>query len=100
MCFLHLLFNAIDMNKKGIETKIVIEGKATALIPAMIEEENPLFKQVVDLNLIDSVCKACANQMGVLAFVQEKTSLPLNDELMGHPPMAPYIEKGYQLITL
>lgn len=100
MCFLHLLFNAIDMHKKGIEAKIVIEGKATALVKPMVEEKNPLFMQAIDLQLIDSVCKACSNQMGVLDFIQNNTNLPLNDDLMGHPPMEPYIAQGCQLITL
>ena len=26
MCFIHVLLNALDMNKKGYEVKIVIEG--------------------------------------------------------------------------
>ncbi|SHH69102.1 hypothetical protein SAMN02745245_01947 [Anaerosphaera aminiphila DSM 21120] len=100
MCFMHILFNAIDMHKKGIETKIVIEGKATALIKIMIEKENKLFKEVVELDLIDSVCKACSNQMGVLDFIKDNTNLPLNGDLLGHPPMAPYVQDGYEIITL
>ena len=100
MCFLHLLFNALDMDQKGIETKIVIEGKATALIKTMVEENNPLFAKVRGKGLIDWVCKACSSQMGVLDFVEQQTDLPLNGDLMGHPPMEPYIRAGYQLIAL
>ena len=100
MCFLHLLFNAIDIHEKGMEAKIVIEGKATALVKTMVEDENPLFKKALTLGLIQGVCKACAKQMGVLNFVENHTQLPLLDSLMGHPPMAPYIEEGYQIITL
>ncbi len=100
MCFLHVLFNALDMDQKGIEVKIVIEGKATALIKTMVEENHPLFAKVREKELIDSVCKACSNQMGVLDFVQQQTDLPLNGDLLGHPPMQPYISAGYQLIVL
>ncbi|RVU53949.1 cytoplasmic protein [Anaerosphaera multitolerans] len=100
MCFMHLLFNAIDMHKKGIETKIVIEGKATALIKTMVESDNKLYKEVVGLGLIDAVCQACAHQMGVLEFVKNETDLPINADLLGHPPMAPYIKEGYDIITL
>ena len=100
MCFVHLLLNAVDMYEKGMDTRIVIEGKATKLIPIMIEEENPLFQKVLDLGLIDSVCRACSLQMDVLEFIETKTELPLNGELKGHPPMAPYFNEGYELIIL
>lgn len=100
MCFTHILFNAIDMHKKDIDVKIVIEGMATKLIPELIEEENPLFKEAQELELIDSVCYACANQMGVLEFVENETDLTLNKDLLGHPPMEPYVKAGYEIITL
>lgn len=100
MCFTHLLLNAIDMHEKGMDARIVIEGKATKLIPVMIEEENPLFQKVRELDLIDSVCRACSMQMGVLEFVETETDLPLNGELKGHPPMAPYFSNGYEMVIL
>lgn len=100
MCFSHILFNAIDLHEKSINCRIVIEGKATALVKELMQEENPLFAKVLKLNLIDSVCKACANQMGVLEYIEKETDLTLNGDLLGHPPMAPYIEEGFEIITL
>ena len=100
MCFTHILFNAIDMHNKGIKTAIVIEGKATKIVKEMVESNHKLFNDVLELGLIDSVCKACANQMGVLEFIEQNTKLKINDDLMGHPPMEPYIKDGYQIITL
>lgn len=100
MCFTHILFNALDMHKKGIDTHIVIEGAATKLVKTMIEKENPLFLQVTELDLIDSVCMACSRQMGVYDFINDETDFKLGDELLGHPPIEPYIAKGYQVITL
>lgn len=100
MCFMHLLLNALDMHNKGIDVGIVMEGKATALIKDLVENKNELFKKVTDLNLIDSVCKACANKMGVLQFVEENTQFTIVGDLQGHPPMEPYIKNGYEIITL
>lgn len=100
MCFTHLLINAIDMNKKGIEARIVVEGKATKLVKTMIENDNPIFKEVLEMDLIDSVCRACSNQMGVLEYIENETDLVLSGKLMGHPPMRPYIDNRYQIITL
>ena len=44
MCFIHVLLNALDMQKKGYEGKIVIEGAAAKLIPELMKEDNPLHK--------------------------------------------------------
>ena len=100
MCFAHILFNAIDLHKKGVETRIVIEGKATALVKTMVLEKNPMFVQALELGLIDSVCRACSHQMEVLEFIENETQLTLDGTLLGHPPMAPYIEDGFSVITL
>ncbi len=99
MCFMHILLNAIDMYEKGIETRIVIEGKATALVKNLIESDNKLFKKAMDLNIIGSICEACSRQMGVLEY-NEATGLPINGDLMGHPPMEPYIKAGYEIVAL
>lgn len=100
MCFNHIMLNAIDMHNKNIKVGIIIEGKATALVKELLENENKLFKEVVKLGLIDSICKACSNQMGVLDYLENNTQLPINGDLMGHPPIEPYIRDGYEIITL
>ena len=101
MCFIHVLLNALDMAKRGFSVKLVIEGKATALIPEMIKPESGLkhlYEQVIELNLIDCVCNACASKMNVLENVKEQ-NLPLCAELKGHPSIARYIDGGYEVLT-
>ncbi len=100
MCFNHILLYVLDLHKKGYEAKIVLEGQATKLVQILIEEEHPLFKQVMELNLIDSVCKACANQTGSLEYIENNTNLRIDGEMMGHPSMEPFIKDGYKIITL
>ena len=100
MCFNHIMLNAIDMHKKNIEVSIIIEGKATALVKTFVENDNKLFKEIVKLGFIDSVCKACSNQMGVLEFIENNTNLPINGDLQGHPPIEPYIRDDYEIIAL
>lgn len=99
MCFMHLLLNAVDMHKKGMKVKIVMEGKAVKLIKELEESNNKMYKKARELNLFDSICKACSAQMGVLEY-NEKTGIPMSGELNGHPPMYPYINEGYEIITL
>ena len=101
MCFIHVLLNTLDLEKHGNSVKLVIEGSAAKLIPDLVSPDSPLnhlFQEVKDRGLIDCVCNACAEKMGVIASVRD-LDLPLCAEMKGHPSMARYIEEGYEIIT-
>jgi hypothetical protein len=101
MCFIHVLLNALDMNEKGHEVKIVIEGSATKLIPELKKKGNPmyaLYQKAKDSGLIDGVCKACSNKMGTLEAARQEGFKLLSD-MNGHPGMVDYMEKGFEVIT-
>jgi hypothetical protein len=101
MCFIHVLLNALDMNERAYETKIIIEGAATQLIPELEKKENPLhqlWKKAKGAGLVEGVCKACANKMDSIAAAKAQ-GLPLLEEMLGHPSMARYHEAGYEIIT-
>ena len=101
MCFIHVLLNALDMKDKGYESKIVIEGAATKLIPELEKKGNPLqplWEKVKSFKLVDGVCKACANKMGTLE-ASKNQGLPLLDDMSGHPSMVRYRDSGYEIVT-
>jgi hypothetical protein len=101
MCFVHVLLNAIDMNDRGHDVKIVIEGAATKLVPELAQESNPMFRlyeKAKGLDLIDGACKACANKMGTLEAAQAQ-GIRLLDEMSGHPSIARYLEEGFEVMT-
>ena len=86
-CFAHALLNGLDMQARGWDIKLVIEGRATGLIKALAEPDAPfapLYGKVKKSGLIDCVCRACANKMGALAAA-EAQGLPLAGEMQGHP---------------
>ena len=99
MCFLHVLLNAIDMENRGMESKIVIEGEAVKLVVEMEESKNPLYLEAKQKGIIAGICKACSAKLGVLAYNQN-AGLPLLDDMSGHPSIAAYIAQGYQVITM
>ena len=99
ICFMHVLLNALDMGNEGIETKIIIEGEAVKLIKEMENTANPLYLMAKTKGFIDGICKACSAKMGVLEY-NETVGIPLVGDMSGHPPIAAYIKKGYQVITL
>lgn len=102
MCFVHVLLNALDMAEKGHEVKVIFEGAATKQIAELADESKPfaqLYAQVKAKGLVAAVCKACAAKMEALDAAQAQ-GLPISAEMSGHPPLAEYVEAGYQIITL
>ena len=101
MCFIHVLLNALDMNERGTESHIVIEGAATKLIPDLAKVDNPLhtlWEKTKSQGLVAGACKACAQKMGVLEAAWQQ-NLTLLDEMNGHPSMGGWREAGYEVIT-
>jgi len=101
MCFIHVLLNALDFHAKGVEAKIIVEGAATRLIPELEKEENPLhqlWRKTKQLQLVDGACKACSQKMGTDRDAQAQ-GLVLLDDMTGHPAMAAYRERGFEIIT-
>lgn len=101
MCFIHVLLNALDMNEKGEEAKIVIEGESVKLLPELVKKDNPLnmlWEKAVAKNLIAGVCFACAKKLGTFDEAKKQGFLLL-DEMSGHAGMADWQNNGYTVIT-
>ncbi len=101
VCFIHVLLNGLDMHAKGMGGRIVVEGAATALLPALAESGNPLhqlWQQAKSHNLIDGVCKGCAHKMGTVDEAVRQ-GLNLLDDMSGHPSISRYIDDGYTVIS-
>lgn len=101
MCFIHVLLTALDMQVRGHEGGIVVEGAATKLLSELPKPDHALhqlWEKVKSANLVEGVCKACSQKMGTLQAAQEQ-GLTLLDEMNGHPSMAAYQEQGYTIIT-
>jgi len=101
MCFIHVLLNALDLNARNQGGRIVVEGAATQLVTELTREEHPLhalWEKVKAADLVEGVCKACSQKMGVLDQINE-LGLPLGEDMMGHPGMARYVKEGFSIIT-
>lgn len=100
MCFIHVLLNTLDMKEKGYDVALVVEGSATKLLEGLIKEDHQLhglYEKVKEEGLVDCVCRACANKMGTLE-IAEKEDLPVCGPMKGHPSMADYIDKDYEVL--
>jgi len=45
MCFIHVILNALDLNQRGHEVKVIVEGSATKLADQFQNKQNPFFDQ-------------------------------------------------------
>lgn len=101
MCFVHVLLNALDMKSRGDEVLIILEGASVKLIPELVKSENPLnglWKKAVSADLVEGVCKACAQKLGTLDQAVEQ-GLKLLDGMSGHVAMADYQKRDFIVIT-
>ena len=101
MCFVHVLINAIEMKEKEYDVKLIIEGSACKQVSELSDPEAPfsnLYRKVVEMGILDCVCKACSNKMGSHESAL-KQGLDLCGELGGHPSIARYMEEGYEILT-
>lgn len=101
MTFVHVLLHALDMEERGYQVKLVIEGSATKTVNVLNdpgEMFNQLYCAVRDRGLISAVCQACAVRMGALEGIKAQ-GLPLAGEMQGHPGLAKYLEQGWQVLT-
>jgi len=101
VCFIHVLLNGLDMKAKGMDSRIIVEGAATALLPKLADAQNPLHKLWEDAKsqgIVDGVCKGCAHKMGTVDEAVNQ-GLALLDDMSGHPSMAAYIEDGFEVIS-
>lgn len=101
MCFVHVLLNALDMKDKGHDVRVVIEGAAAGLIKTVAEKDHPLhglWEKIKAGGGIEGVCRACSAKMGTLKEA-ERQGLKLLDDMSGHPGMAGYVDRGFEIIT-
>ena len=101
MCFVHALLNTLDMKERGFDVSLILEGASVSLIGPLSSEEHPfhaLWQRALDARVITAVCRACAAKFKATGAAQA-LGLSLEGEMSGHPPIAPYIEQGYQIVT-
>ena len=100
ICFIHVLLNALDLNEKGREGHIILEGEAVTLVEEMRRPESSLsqlYQKVRSKELIIGACKACSMKLGADKTMAEE-NIPLIGEMGGHPSMADYMDDGYEII--
>jgi hypothetical protein len=99
-CFAHVMLYALDLQSKGHEVKLIIEGAATKLITDLAKDGAPfsnLYSKNKEKDLIACICKACSQKMGTLPEA-ERQGLNIVGNMQGHPEIVSYLEAGYAIL--
>lgn len=99
LCFNHVLLNALDAKAKGHDARVVMEGESVKLAAQLEQSNHPAWLKAKELAVIDSICRACSAKMGVLEQ-NLSVGIPVVGDMAGHPPMAPYIENDFTVVTI
>ncbi len=98
-CLMHVLMNAVDLAEKGMQVRVIFEGRSVILVSVLKEEGNPHFSKALSLGLLAGVCFACSKMLNVLEQ-NEALGLPMLKDMYGHAAMSPYLMEGYQVISI
>ncbi|MBN1584638.1 MAG: cytoplasmic protein [Anaerolineae bacterium] len=99
---MHAFIFARDIKARGGEARIILEGAAPELLLALPNPEHKmhaLYVKVKQEGLIAGACKACALQAKAVEAARAE-GITLIDDAFGHVSLAPFIEQGFQIVTL
>lgn len=98
-CFQHVLLNAAQLAEAGHEVRVIFEGASVKLVPQLEGENNPVYGKLKDKGLIAGICLACSKVLGVYEACVG-TGLPMLSDMSGHAGMKPFIDQGYEVISM
>lgn len=101
MCMVHAFMYVKELNEKGKEAKLILEGKATA-VPKLYADGKGMVGKWYDMakknGWIDCVCKACSTVIKSLEAA-EREGLKICSDLNGHVSIDKYLSNGYTVIV-
>ena len=98
----HAFLFVRDVDARGGEAQIIFEGNSPKWLPELADPDHKmakLFGIVRDQGLVAGVCKGCAAVHGVLD-VAEAMGLHLLSDAYGHVSLIPYVQRGYEIVSL
>ena len=101
----HAFMYALDLEAKGHQVRILLEGEATRCLAEREGRFGELFEQALKRGLIAGACQAASRgcctgdpARNVEALAKEQ-GLPLFADMQGHASIAAFVEEGYEVVT-
>lgn len=100
----HAFLYAKELKEHGHKVVLIFDGAGTEWVEELSKPEStskikPAYDAVRKLGMTEIICDACAVAFQVKSKLSER-KLPLTAEFEGHPSIAKWADKGYQLIVL
>lgn len=100
----HALLYSKELKEHGYEVVLIFDGAGTEWIEkwAKADETDKLansYKELRGMGVTQVVCDFCATAFQVKESL-EKSNVTLSGEYQGHPNIAEWVDKGYELIIL
>lgn len=102
----HALLYALDLHKKGYETKLILEGDATQALTQLNEATSTFAKLLVQAQQAGVLAGTCQTASGgckcegtseALKAAQANNIALLHD-MDGHPGIEPFLREGYEVL--
>lgn len=100
----HALLYSKELKEHGHEVVLLFDGAGTEWVaewskPDSTDKLAPMYKELKDAGVTQVICDFCANAFEVKSTLEENKA-PLTAEYKGHPSIAKFADKGYQIIIL
>lgn len=100
----HALLYSKELKEHGHEVVLLFDGAGTEWIaewskPDSTDNLAPIYKELREAGVTSVICDFCAIAFRVKSGLEEN-KVPLTAEYKGHPSIAKFADKGYQIIIL
>jgi hypothetical protein len=100
----HALLYSKELKEHGHEVVLLFDGAGTEWIaewskPDSTDKLAPMYKELKGAGVTNVICDFCANAFQVKVSLEDN-KVPLTAEYKGHPSIAKWADKGYQIIIL
>lgn len=100
----HALLYAKELKERGHDVVLIFDGAGTEWAEELSNPESDsglkgAYEELRAAGVVEAICDFCAAAFGVKDRLAERHR-PLLAEYAGHPSIAKWVDKGYQLIIL
>jgi len=100
----HALLYSKELKSHGHEVVLVFDGAGTEWVEKWAKADSTdklanSYKELREMGITQVVCDFCASAFKVKESLQN-SEVTLSDEYQGHPSIAEWVDKGYEIIIL
>lgn len=100
----HALLYSKELKEHGHEVVLLFDGAGTEWIaewskPDSTDKLASMYQELREAGVTQVICDFCASAFQVKSVLEENKA-PLTAEYKGHPSIAKFADKGYQIIIL